>query len=139
MQNKYVMREYCHFLWWILVNIKPHSSELMVNISLRAKHGGRYCLAIPLNVGMIFTNIHHKKWQYSLITSSNFHLKHILKDWSVENVTKVYSQNLLFFFFFDSTPIYLFRNNFRFFLSAFYMNIDVAHEIIKELKRNSPL
>ena len=45
----------------------PHSSELTGIISLRASHVGRYCLAIPLNVGMIFTNIHHKKWQYSLI------------------------------------------------------------------------
>ena len=33
------------------MNIKPHSSELTVNIYLRASHVGRYCLAIPLNVG----------------------------------------------------------------------------------------
>ena len=48
----------------------PHSSELTGIISLRASHVGRYCLAIPLNVGMIFTNIHHKRWQYSLNTTS---------------------------------------------------------------------
>ena len=53
----------------------PHSLELTSNISLRASHGGRYCLAIPLNVGMIFPNIHHKKLQYSL----NFHLQQSLE------------------------------------------------------------
>ena len=34
---------------------------------------GRYCLAIPLNVGMIFTNIHHKKMTaFTLLPSKLF-------------------------------------------------------------------
>ena len=59
----YVLREYCHFLWWILV---------IIMLTIR----GRQYLPtsearreiMPVNSdewGMIFTNIHHKKWQYS--------------------------------------------------------------------------
>ena len=68
---------------YILVNIMPHSSELTGIISLRASHVGRYCLAIPLNVGMIFTNIHHKKWQYSLnyLFALHSNTVHLVMSW----------------------------------------------------------
>ena len=49
--------------WWISSLI--HLNWRAISPSV-LRTDGRYCLAIPLNVGMIFTNIHHKKWQYSL-------------------------------------------------------------------------
>ena len=77
MRNTFIqMKEYCHFLWWILVNIMPTfrgiARQYLPTCEARRE-------IMPVNSdewGMLFTNIHHKRWQYSHCYPVNYQSSH---------------------------------------------------------------